>query len=72
MKNKVIYLLIGLCMISFLPLAQAEKQPEQKEEPPKQAITIPGSVMNVAKENTFPNTTNDMPRLNRVISLRTY
>ena len=63
MKNKVIYLLIGLCMISFLPLAQAEKQPEQKEEPPKQAITIPGSVMNVAKENTFPNTTNDMPRL---------
>lgn len=64
MKIKIIYLLIGfMFMLSFLPLAQAEKKPEQEEIPPKQSIKIPGSVMNIAKENTFPNTMNDMPRL---------
>ena len=32
MKNKVMYLLLGLVfMLSFLPLAQAEKQPEKQE-----------------------------------------
>ncbi|WP_338471783.1 YfkD family protein [Niallia sp. XMNu-256] len=65
MKIKVVYLLIGLMfMVSFLPLAQAEKKPEHEETVPKQTtITVPDSVMNIAKENTFPNTTNDMPRL---------
>ena len=64
MKNKVMYLLLGLVfMLSFLPLAQAEKQPEKQETPAKQSITIPNSVMNIAKENTYPNTMIDMPRL---------
>lgn len=64
MKIKIIYLLIGLMfMQSFLPLAQAEKKPEQEDTSPKQSIKIPGTVMNIAKENTFPNTMNDMLRL---------
>ena len=64
MKNKVMYLLLGLVfMLSFLPLAQAEKQPEKQETPAKQSITVPNSVMNIAKENTYPNTMIDMPRL---------
>ncbi len=64
MKIKIMYLLIGLIfMVSFLPLAQAEKKHEQEETMPKQDITVPNSVMNIAKENTFPNTMNDMPRL---------
>ena len=33
MKIKVMYLLLGLVfMLSFLPLAQAEKQPEKQEK----------------------------------------
>ncbi|MFZ0443872.1 MAG: YfkD family protein [Bacillus sp. (in: firmicutes)] len=64
MKIKVMYLLLGLVfMLSFLPLAQAEKPPEKQETPAKQSITIPNSVKSIAKENTYPNTMIDMPRL---------
>lgn len=64
MKKKLMYAMIGLVvMLSFLPFAKAEKQQEKAEQSPKQTISVPSSVMNIAKDNTYPNPHVDMPRL---------
>lgn len=64
-KRKILYLFIGLMvMLTFLPFAKAEKQ-QNKEggNIPKQTITVPNSVLNIAKDNTYPNPSVDMPEL---------
>lgn len=64
MKRKLIYLCIGLIfMLAFLPFAKAEKQNDKADPAPKQSIKVPNSVMNIAKDNTYPNPTVDMPKL---------
>jgi hypothetical protein len=65
MKKKMTFLLIGLVfMLSFLPFANAEKQQEKNPSPPKLGhVAVPSSVMNIAKENTYPNPSADMPTL---------
>lgn len=64
MKKNLIYLFLGLMfMLTSLPFAKAEKQQEKVEHPPKQTITVPNSVMNIAKENTYPNPAVEMPKL---------
>lgn len=65
MKKYISALLVGvLFMLSSLPsYAAGEKQPEKKAEQPSTAVQIPSSVMNITKENTYPNPTQDMPTL---------
>ena len=65
MRKKLLYLVIVLLvMLSFLPFAKAEKQQEKEgNTAPKQTITVPDSVLNIAKENTYPNPSVDMPEL---------
>ena len=64
MKKKLLLLLIGLVfMFVYLPNVWAEKQPEKEIPPPKQLISTPSSVLNVSKENTYPNSKEDIPKL---------
>ena len=42
-------------MFVYLPNVWAEKQLEKAIPPPKQLISAPSSVLNVTKENTYPN-----------------
>ncbi|UII56532.1 YfkD family protein [Cytobacillus spongiae] len=75
MRKYLSVLLIGFMFLTIgLPTAHAEKQQEQKQpakkqeeqkEPAKQIekIQIPNSVLNITKENTYPNPTQDMPTL---------
>ena len=64
MKNKVMYLLLGLVfMLSFLPARWSRKTTRKTGDSNKTIITVPNSVMNIAKENTYPNTNDDMPKL---------
>ncbi|MBM4764436.1 YfkD famly protein [Bacillus sp. B15-48] len=70
MKKYVIILLTLALMFSFFPSVSAEKDPakdEKKQAPVKQEAkakyAIPNSVMNVTKENTYPNPTEDLPFL---------
>jgi hypothetical protein len=48
------------CMLTFLPSTFAEKAPVKKE-PVK--YLIPTSVRNISKENTYPNSTQNLPFL---------
>lgn len=41
----------------------AEKQKAKEELPKSKIISIPNSVMNITKENTYPNPAQDMPTL---------
>lgn len=48
----------------MLTNVHAEKSNKKKEETPKSSlITIPNSVMNITKENTYPNPAQDVPKL---------
>lgn len=68
-KNLLILLSMVFLLSSFTPVS-AEKPAEtgeKKAAPVKQEekakYTIPGSVMNITKENTYPNPTEDLPLL---------
>ena len=64
MKKKLILLFIGLVFtFEFLPSVAAEKQLEKAVPPSIQLINAPSSVLNVTKENTYPNTKEDIPKL---------
>ncbi|MDZ5473540.1 YfkD family protein [Bacillus sp. 31A1R] len=65
MKKYITVLLAGVLLMlsSFNAVYAAEQQVEKKEAQPKQAVQIPNSVMNITKENTYPNPTQDMPTL---------
>lgn len=60
MKKFISVLLPLIFMLLFLPTASAEK-PAVKNEPVK--YQIPQSVRNITKENTYPNSTQDLPTL---------
>ncbi|WP_394582885.1 YfkD famly protein [Cytobacillus firmus] len=64
MKKYVSILFLGLILLlSFHPAAEAQKGSEKPAKQPAKAITIPNSVLNVTKENTYPNPAQDMPTL---------
>ncbi|WP_228027646.1 YfkD famly protein [Bacillus fonticola] len=56
-------------LVPVTPVALAEKGKEKEEQPDKQEqvekepIAVPNSVVNLAKENTYPNPTQDLPYL---------
>ncbi len=62
--RKIIIVISIIFMFTFLPLANAEKQKDDDTATPvKRSFTVPTSVLNIAKDNTYPNTTLDLPRL---------
>lgn len=64
MKKYVSVLIVGLVfMLSSLPYVYGEKHQEKKDTHSSQQVKIPNSVMNITKENTYPNPTQDMPKL---------
>jgi hypothetical protein len=64
MKKYVSILFLGLILIlSFHPAAEAQKGTEKSAKQPPKAIAVPNSVLNVTKENTYPNPAQDMPTL---------
>nr|WP_295973754.1 YfkD famly protein [uncultured Bacillus sp.] len=62
MKKVIIFISIFF-MFSFLPLANAERHKVPIAAPAKQLVTVPNSVLNITRENTYPNATPDMPKL---------
>ncbi len=63
MKKTMSMFLLGLIIMTlFQQPAWAEKA-KKKVEKPSQAIAIPNSVLQITKENTYPNPTQDMPKL---------
>jgi hypothetical protein len=64
MKKYVSILFLGLIlMLSFHPAAEAQKGAEKPAKQPQKSISVPNSVLNVTKENTYPNPAQDMPTL---------
>jgi hypothetical protein len=65
MKKYRIILLGMVFMLAFLSPAAAEKKGEKPAPAPKQEAnyTIPDSVMNITKDNTYPNPAEDLPFL---------
>lgn len=62
--RKIISLISIIFMFTFLPLVNAEKpKGESPAVPVKQPFTVPNSVLNIVKDNTYPNATLDLPRL---------
>jgi hypothetical protein len=62
-KSLSIILLCFLIMLSFLPSTFAEQGQEKSVKPKEVKYVIPSSVKSIAKENTYPNPTQDMPLL---------
>ncbi|MDQ0271563.1 YfkD famly protein [Cytobacillus purgationiresistens] len=63
---KKIFSIVCMAIMMFMliqPVANAEKAPAKKEEKKQTGITIPSSVLNIAKENTYPNPAEDLPTL---------
>src|SRR5690606_23142594 len=64
MKKYVSILFLGLIlMLSIHPAAEAQKGAEKSAKQQPKAIVVPNSVLNVTKENTYPNPAQDMPTL---------
>lgn len=71
MKRRMLIILSALLTILFLQTSvmaekKAEKQEkteEKAEKKPAAGVTIPNSVLNITKENTYPNPDQDMPTL---------
>jgi hypothetical protein len=62
--KRLIYI-FGLCLLVAFPanLTDAAHKKVKKEQEAVTRIHIPPSVLNVAKENTYPNATQDLPLL---------
>lgn len=71
MKRRMLIILSALLTILFLQTSvmaekkaeKPEKTEEKVEKKPASGITIPNSVLNITKENTYPNPDQDMPTL---------
>lgn len=64
MKKYVFVFIVGFVfMLSSLTYVYGEKQQDKKEPQTSQQVKIPNSVMNITKENTYPNPTQDIPKL---------
>ncbi|KAB7672536.1 YfkD famly protein [Bacillus sp. B1-b2] len=65
MYKKISLMLLSILLM--LPMiTYAEKAPDKQTEekaPKSKLVTIPSSVMNITKENTYPNPAQDVPRL---------
>lgn len=64
MKKYVsVFILSFLLMLTFLPSTFAQQE-KGKQAPPKEPrYSVPNSVKNIAKENTYPNPSQDLPLL---------
>lgn len=63
-KLLTVFILSTVFMMSILPAALAEQNKEKKpEEKQSEKYKIPSSVMDITKENTYPNPTQDLPNL---------
>nr|WP_160723928.1 YfkD famly protein [Bacillus sp. USDA818B3_A] len=60
MKKNISLLMTLLLMLSFIPSALAQKAPVKQSAVKYQ---VPSSVRNISKENTYPNSTQDLPFL---------
>ncbi|MEH7248273.1 YfkD family protein [Neobacillus niacini] len=60
MKKFIAVVMTLLFLLAFLPTASAEEAPAKKETVTYQ---VPPSVRNITKENTYPNSTQDLPTL---------
>ncbi|WP_141430601.1 YfkD famly protein [Bacillus sp. 03113] len=61
MKKKISLIILAMfVMLSIFSPVYAERK---KEEPKIPSVTIPNSVLNITKENTYPNPSQDMPTL---------
>jgi len=58
MKSKFYVIIIALLLLTFSSTAFAEKPKENNEK-----TKIPNSVLDISKENTYPNPTQDLPYL---------
>lgn len=64
MKKISTVLLTFIMMLTILTPASAEKEKKKQTDKEKShLVVIPNSVTNIAKENTYPNPAQDMPRL---------
>ncbi|MGG3467796.1 YfkD family protein [Neobacillus pocheonensis] len=61
MRKNVSILMTLLLMLTIIPSAFAEKAGAVKKNPVK--YQVPASVRNITKENTYPNSTQDLPFL---------
>lgn len=62
-KSLSIFTLCLFIMLIFLPSTFANQKKVQSVQPKVEKYHVPGSVKNIAKENTYPNPTQDMPLL---------
>ncbi|QCJ41500.1 hypothetical protein FAY30_06075 [Bacillus sp. S3] len=62
MKKHISLLMTLLLMLTFIPPAFAQKAPAKKTPAPVK-YQVPASVRNISKENTYPNSTQDLPLL---------
>lgn len=62
---KLFFLALALLLTVILnhPISFAEKTENLQKNKPEQKFEIPASVLNVAKENTYPNPSQDLPQL---------
>lgn len=61
-KYKLIFLLGLIFLLSLQQPVWAEKEKKKDDKVPN-VVTVPNSVLNITKENTYPNPTQDMPKL---------
>lgn len=62
-KKISIMLLSLLLMLPIMTYAEKAKDKEKEDLPKSKLVTIPNSVMNITKENTYPNPAQDVPKL---------
>ncbi|MBO9131444.1 YfkD famly protein [Bacillus sp. 165] len=63
-KTVVMFFLLSVSLaIPSITFAKTEGKPESAKQAPVGKITIPSSVVIISKENTYPNPTQDLPRL---------
>lgn len=67
MKKFLSVMIIGFLFImlysGLLVFAEKEKNGEKQAEQQKQTVQIPNSVITITKENTYPNPTQNLPKL---------
>ena len=62
-KKITIMLLSLVLMLPIMTYAEKAKEKGEEKLPKSKLVTIPNSVMNITKENTYPNPVQDVPKL---------
>lgn len=62
--KKIVSIIMSICVLMLFTFSQAyAKEKTKAPEPAKDKITIPKSVVDISKSNTYPNPTTDEPEL---------